>query len=156
MDLKFQVQTKIMKPVEVVFDAVANPDKLNGYFTRTATPMKEGGTALWSFPEFPDEFPVKITKIIPNKMICLDWDSPEGEPTHVEILFEPYDTKSTIVKITESGWKETQKGLNSSYGNCMGWMHMSLCMKAYLEFGINLRKDSFPEMKNPGDYTDWK
>ena len=33
MELKFQVQTKIQKPVEEVFDAVHNPDKLSGYFT---------------------------------------------------------------------------------------------------------------------------
>jgi len=33
MELKFQVQTKIQKPVAEVFDAVQNPEKLSGYFT---------------------------------------------------------------------------------------------------------------------------
>ena len=33
MDIKFEVQTRIQKPVEEVFDAVQNPDKLSGYFT---------------------------------------------------------------------------------------------------------------------------
>ena len=31
------------------------------------------------------------------------------------------------------------KGLKASYDNCGGWMHMSCCLKAYLEYGINLR-----------------
>jgi uncharacterized protein YndB with AHSA1/START domain len=157
MELKFQVQTKIMKPVEEVFDAVANPDKLTKYFTKTATPLEPGETAIWVFPEFPDmEVEVKVTQLIPKKLIALAWDSAEGGyQTQIEIHFEPYDAKSTLLKIKEWGWKETQKGLNSSYGNCQGWMHMTCCMKAYLEFGINLRKDSLPDMKDPSEFTEW-
>ncbi|ALO24786.1 hypothetical protein LEP1GSC137_2235 [Leptospira borgpetersenii str. Noumea 25] len=30
-----------------------------------------------------------------------------------------------------------------SYMNCQGWMNMSCCLKAYLEYGINLRKGFF-------------
>jgi uncharacterized protein (UPF0297 family) len=33
MELKFQVQGKIKKPVTEVIDAVYNPKKLSGYFT---------------------------------------------------------------------------------------------------------------------------
>lgn len=25
------------------------------------------------------------------------------------------------------------------YGNCGGWMHMMCCLKAHIEYGINLR-----------------
>ena len=44
-----------------------------------------------------------------------------------------------MVRISESGWRETPAGLKASYDNCGGWMHMALCLKAYLEHGINLR-----------------
>ena len=153
MELKFQVQTKILKPVEQVFDAVINPSKLSGYFTKTATPMVEGGTAIWTFPEFEGEAKVDVIKIVPNKLIVLEWDSMEGDyKTHIEISFRPYDAESTVLKITESGWKETQKGLDASYMNCEGWMHMSCCMKAFLEYGINLRKGGFPDMTEPGKF----
>jgi hypothetical protein len=43
------------------------------------------------------------------------------------------------VQIRESGWRQDEKGFASSYGNCGGWMHMMLCLKGYLEYGINLR-----------------
>jgi uncharacterized protein YndB with AHSA1/START domain len=157
MELKFQVLTKIMKPVEEVFDAVVNPAKLSGYFTKTATPMKAGETAIWTFPEFEKmEVEVKITQIVPKKLVAFSWDSMEGGyQTHVEIHFEPKGEKATLVKIKEWGWKETEKGLKSSYGNCQGWMHMTCCMKAFLEFGINLRQDSMPEMKDPQEFIDW-
>ena len=63
--------------------------------------------------------------------------------TKVEMSFEALGADSTLVKISESGWKETQSGLNSSYGNCQGWMNMACCLKAFVEYGINLRKGSF-------------
>jgi uncharacterized protein YndB with AHSA1/START domain len=139
MEFKFQIQTKILKPVQEVFDAVANPEKLSGYFTKSATPMREGEKAIWSFYEVPEEFPVQIRQIVPNQLIVFEWDS-HGAMTRVEMRFEPIDAKTTMLKISESGWPETQKGLNSSYDNCQGWTHMSLCLKAYVEYGINLRE----------------
>ena len=159
MELKFTVQTKINKPVSEVFDAVVDPKKLNVYFTTggASAPLKEGTTVQWSFGEFPDEkFPVIVTKVVPNKQIVFEWDAseydkwpekglppPAGYKTRVEMVFESLSPKSTLVKITESGWRDNQNALNASYGNCGGWMHMSMCLKAYLEHGINLRKDSF-------------
>jgi hypothetical protein len=40
--------------------------------------------------------------------------------TRVEMTFEPLDAGSTLARIAESGWRETQKGLDSSYNNCQG------------------------------------
>ena len=45
----------------------------------------------------------------------------------------------TMVQISESGWSDSPVGIKSSYDNCGGWMHMMCAMKAYLEYGINLR-----------------
>jgi hypothetical protein len=49
------------------------------------------------------------------------------------------DAGSTMVQISESGWRDSPEDINSSHGNAGGWMHMMCCMKAYLEYGINLR-----------------
>jgi uncharacterized protein YndB with AHSA1/START domain len=53
--------------------------------------------------------------------------------------FKPLDDGATMVQISESGWRDTPKGIESSYSNCGGWMHMMCCMKAYVEHRINLR-----------------
>ena len=37
MEPKFEVQLKIRKPVDEVFEGVVNPKKLSGYFTKTAS-----------------------------------------------------------------------------------------------------------------------
>ena len=44
-----------------------------------------------------------------------------------------------MVQISESGWPESQKHLEQSYGNAGGWMHMMMGLKGMLEYGINLR-----------------
>jgi len=143
--ISFTVHLSILKPVEEVFDAVIQPDKLSGYFTASASgPMREGSTVKWRFPEFPEEFPVVIRRIVPNDLITLEWESQEGGyNTTVTMKFEALDPNSTLVSISEEGWRPTEKGIRSSYSNCSGWMHMLCSLKAYLEYGINLRKGSF-------------
>ena len=45
--------------------------------------------------------------------------------------------------IAEEGWRETEGGLQASYGNCMGWSQMLCAMKAWVEHGINLREGMY-------------
>lgn len=148
MELKFQVQTKIQKPVAEVFDAVYNPNKLSGYFTNggASAPLDEGTTVEWAFADSPDhekvKFPVTVTKVIPNELIVLGWEGAKGLDTRVEMQFEA-SGGDTIVRIAETGWRETQADLDRSYLNCFGWGQMLCCLKAYTEYGINLRKGAY-------------
>jgi uncharacterized protein YndB with AHSA1/START domain len=137
----FEVQLKIRKPVAEVFEAVVDPKKLTGYFTRTASGrLAPGATVMWSFPEFEGEFPVKVREVVANERIVLEWEAEEGGyDTRIEMAFKPLDDGATMVQIRESGWPETARGIQSSYRNCGGWMHMACCLKAYLEYGVNLR-----------------
>ena len=141
MEPKFEVQLKILKPVHEVFEAVVDPKKLSGYFTKTASGrLAPGATVMWSFPEFPEEFPVKVREVVPDERIVLEWEAQEGGyDTRIEMKFKPLDDGATMVQISESGWRDTPKGIESSYSNCGGWMHMMCCMKAYVEHRINLR-----------------
>jgi uncharacterized protein YndB with AHSA1/START domain len=138
---KFEVQLKIRKPVEEVFEGVVDPKKLSSYFTRTASGrLAEGMTVMWSFLEVPEETPVKVRQVVKNERIVLEWGAAEGGyDTTVEMIFKPLGGGETMVQIRESGFQDTPKGTESSYGNCGGWMHMLCSLKGYLEYGINLR-----------------
>jgi len=141
MEPRFEVQLKIRKPVAEVFEAVVDPGKLSGYFTKTAKGrLATGTTVMWSFPEFEGEFPVKVKEVVPNDRIVLQWEAEEGGyDTLIEMVFKPLDGGNTMLQIRESGWRDNAKSVESSYKNCGGWMHMACSLKAYLEYGINLR-----------------
>jgi uncharacterized protein YndB with AHSA1/START domain len=146
MELRFQVNTKIQKPVEEVFDAVYNPRKLTGYFTTggSSGPLNEGTKVIWRFADYPGDAPITVKRMIRNELIVFEWESMErGYNTVVEMTFKSLNPNETLVTISESGWKQTQPGLDASYGNCQGWMNMVCCLKAFVEYGINLRKGAF-------------
>lgn len=145
MTLKFQVHAKINKPRPEVFDAVCSPDKLSKYFTTggSSGPLTAGSKVIWKYADYPEDVPVLVKRVVPNELIVYEWAAAESPPpynTTVEIVFESLESGRTEVKITESGWRETQKGLDSSYMNCEGWTNMLCCLKAWLECGVNLRE----------------
>ncbi|MBW8907947.1 MAG: SRPBCC domain-containing protein [Mesorhizobium sp.] len=147
MSLGFKISGRIGKPVAEVFDAVVNPTKLSGYFTTiggASAPLVAGTTVTWW-----KAVPVEVDEVIADKRIVLRWDGsgPDVRPpykTRIEMNFEPLDDGGTFVTIVETGWYEDEAGRKSSYGNCEGWSHMLACMKAYLEYGINLREGFYP------------
>lgn len=141
MEPKFQVQLKIRKPVAQVFEAIANPDKLAGYFVQSASgPLAEGATVKWKFAEAPEAFDVVVREVVRNKGIVLEWPAgPGGYNTRVQMVFKALDAQNTMVQISEGGWRDDPAGTKSSYENAGGWMHMMCCLKGYLEYGINLR-----------------
>jgi uncharacterized protein YndB with AHSA1/START domain len=149
MNLEFQVQMKIQKPVREVFDAVYNPEKLSGFFTTgsASAPLDEGTTVQWAFADNPGDenkrFPVKVEKMVPNKLILIRWEGAKDRETSVRMEFEESGDSETIVRISESGWRESQEDLDRSYMNCFGWGQFVCCLKAFAEYGINLRKGAF-------------
>jgi uncharacterized protein YndB with AHSA1/START domain len=140
MEPKFQVQLKIRRPVSDVFEAVVDPKKLTGYFIQNASgPLKEGTTVKWQFAEVPEPFDVTVQRIVKNESIMLEWPGGRNYNTRVEMEFKPLDGNETMVLIRESGWQADEKGIEISYGNAGGWMHMMCCLKAFLEYNVNLR-----------------
>lgn len=146
MDLRFDVYARIARPVAEVFEAVTDPQQLSAYFTTggASAALREGTTVLWKFGDHPGEFPVRVTKLVPNERIEFDWEAEEGGyHTHVLMTFEALQTGGTLVRIAEGGWRPDPKGLKSSYGNCYGWTQMLCCLKAWSEHRINLRQGFF-------------
>ncbi|WP_144222766.1 SRPBCC domain-containing protein [Mesorhizobium amorphae] len=151
MSIAIRVSGRIGKPVAEVFDAVVNPTKLSGYFTTirgASAPLVAGTTVTWW-----GEIPVEVDEVVPERRIVLRWDGsgPDDKPsykTRIEMNFEQLEDGGTFVTIAEEGWREDQAGRKRSYLNCEGWSQMLACMKAYVEYGINLRDGYYrSEMK---------
>ncbi len=158
MELKFEVSTRIGRPVHEVFEAVADPARLSAYFTTGGAVgrLETGATVQWEFADFPGAIPVEVVEVVQDEKIVLRWEANEGVPadaepvvtagymTTVTMTFSALDDGArTLVRIAEEGWRETPTGLKASYGNCMGWAQMLSALKASVEYGINLRNGAY-------------
>ncbi len=145
MRLESKAAIQIQKTIEEVFEGVVNPDKMTKYFISESTGRMETGKELiWKFPEFDDKFPITDIKIEPNRSIAFVWD-PE---TLVKITLEKLPDNSTLVKVIENGKELTEENLNWALENSGGWANFLACLKAYLEYGVQLRKGAFEFMRN--------
>jgi len=141
--LEIKTAIQILKSVNDVFEAIVNPSKMSNYFISKSTGrMEEGRQLKWQFPEFEMEFPIRVGKIEKDKYISFYWDL-DGIELLVEITLTSIDNTATIVTITEKSRKNDEAGIKWLKGNTEGWANFLACLKAYLEYGINLRKGAF-------------
>ena len=111
--------------------------------------MEEGKEVIWKFPEFDFEFPVRVGKIEKDKYISYRWDLDNTELS-VEMTLVPRGPDATLVTITEKGMYNDAEGIKWLKGNTEGWANFLACLKAWLEYGINLRKGAFDFMSDKG------
>lgn len=147
MQLTVTVSITIQKSVNEVFEAIVNPAHMSGYFIAESTgKLEEGKTVTWKFPEFDFTFPVFVEKVETNNCIIFLWED-AGQQTKVTILLSKREPDCTFIKITEGEKQADEAGIKWLQGNTEGWANFLACLKAYLEYGINLRKGAFDEMK---------
>ena len=134
----------IQKPVAEVFKAIVEPELMKHYFISEGSGRMEAGKEIhWSFPEFEGSFPLTVNEVIPGKKITFTWD-PQSV---VKIELEERADKDTVVKVFEEGHQQDEAGIRWAIGQTEGWANFLACMKAYLEYGIHLRKGAFDFMK---------
>lgn len=145
--LEIKVAMQIQKPIHEVFEAIINPEKMSNYFISHSTGKMESGKKLiWKFPEFDFECPVQVDKVETNSFISYNWET-NGQQLLVEIKLESKEEDSTLVSISEKSMDIDENGLKWLSGNSFGWSNFLSCLKAYLEYGINLRKGAFDFMR---------
>ena len=146
MKLICQAAIQIQKPVNEVFENSVNPDKMTNYFIGTSSGRMENGvTLIWTFPEFDEKCPVSDIRLISEQLIEFKWDV--GTVVRIELKEQP--DKSTLVRVTEDGRDNDEAGLKWFSGNTEGWANFLACLKAFSEYGINLRKGAFDYLKQP-------
>ena len=144
--LEIETAIGILKTPHEVFEAIVDPARMSNYFiSQGSGRLEEGKVIMWRFPEFDFEFPVKVARIEKDSFVSFRWES-DGIDMLVEMTLTPRGTGSTVVRITEKSRKLDEAGLKWLQGNTQGWANFLACLKAYLEYGINLRKGAFDFM----------
>lgn len=146
--LEIKTALQILRPTHDVFEAIVDPVKMANYFiAKGSGRMEEGKEVIWKFPEFDFEFPVRVGKIEKDKYISYRWDLDNTELS-VEMKLVPKGPDATLVTITEKGMNNDAEGIKWLKGNTEGWANFLACLKAWLEYGINLRKGAFDFMSD--------
>ena len=145
--LEVNVALQISRPVNEVFEAIVDPAEMTNYFiSKSSGRMVEGKQITWGFPEFTVEFPIIVDKIVENSYVSYYWEI-DGEMLLVEITLSPVNGDATVVTITEKSRDNDESGVLWLKRNTEGWANFLACLKAYLEYGINLRKGAFDFLK---------
>ncbi|WP_263118614.1 SRPBCC domain-containing protein [Cellulomonas sp. RIT-PI-Y] len=146
-ELSFAVSGRIGRPVQQVYEAVADPAQLSRYFTTGGARgrLVAGETVTWAFHDFPGDVPVHVVEADAPHRIVVRWGSEEAADgsgyTVTTFEFEPVDGGTrTLLTISESSWRATPSGATSAFGNCEGWTSMLNALKAWLEHGVVLRE----------------
>jgi uncharacterized protein YndB with AHSA1/START domain len=148
--LEIKTAIQILKPINEVFEAIVDPVQMSNYFiSKSSGRMETGKQIMWKFPEFDMEFPIRVGKIIIDEYISYYWDV-EGNELLVEMTLAPRGESSTLVTITERSRANDEEGIKWLKGNTAGWANFLACLKAYLEYKINLRKGAFDFMSDKG------
>lgn len=133
----------IQKSISEVFEAIINPEIMTNYFiSESSGKLEQGKEVVWKFPEFDEKLPVQTLEIIENKLIVLDWD-PESV---IRMELEEDSNKNTTIRVSEEGYQADEKGIKWLTSQTQGWANFLACMKAWLEYGVHLRKGAFDYM----------
>jgi uncharacterized protein YndB with AHSA1/START domain len=127
-------KVKILKPTNEIFEAFVDPSKIsNFWFSSSSERWEQGKTVTLTYDEYGYQGDITIIEIEENKKIVFQW----GEHI-VTITLKELDNSSTIIEVTEEGFKDNDDELISQLlDNKEGWVYMLTCLKSYLEFGVN-------------------
>jgi uncharacterized protein YndB with AHSA1/START domain len=129
----------MLRPLGEVFDAIVDPDKMKHYFISGASGAMVPKTgAEWEFGDVGAKVHVDVVTVDEKEGIVFDW-SACGLPTRVTIRLQPDDANATVVVVNESTFSFDEEGAKRALGQNAGWTYTLCCLKAYLQFGINLR-----------------
>lgn len=150
--LTINTALQIKRAAIEAYEAVVDPIKMSDYFIEESTGrMEEGAELKWKFPEFEAESAVKVLELISAEKVVFEWEGAKGVTTKVEITFERRPEGGVLVRVAEGEMENNEEGIKWLKNNTEGWANFLACMKASLEFGINLRKGGFDFMKPPED-----
>jgi uncharacterized protein YndB with AHSA1/START domain len=128
---------KIAKPVNEVFEAIVNPEKMSNYwFSSGSGKLEQGKTITLRYEEYGAQVDIKVLDIEVNKKIVYQWGA-NGEGHIVTITLKELDSMSSIIEVNEEGFDEhDDKLISQLLDNKEGWVYMLTCLKGYLEFGV--------------------
>ncbi|MGS2778733.1 SRPBCC family protein [Robertmurraya sp. GLU-23] len=138
MNTQITTKFKILTSANEVFEAIVDPKKIGNYwFSSSSERWEQGKKITLRYDEYEAEGVIKVVEIVEGKKIVYSWGEEHGEESTVTIVLKELNQSTTLIEITESGFKEDDPDLVAKLlGKKEGWVYMLSCLKAYLENGV--------------------
>lgn len=137
----------IRKPVAEVFEAFITPEiTTNFWFTKSSGKLEEGEEIIWTWEMYNLDVPVRVSEIIPNEKIEIEWGNYD-DMTRVVFNFKEISENETFVNVVNDLFKGNTDELKKQIRDSTGGFNLVMAgCKAWQEHGINLNliKDRFP------------
>lgn len=140
-NLGFNFACVIKAPVDKVFNTIADQAAISTFFTDASSgPLTTGATVHWRFDELGIDIDVRVEEVVPNRRIVASWPASRGVgyPTTFTFTFESR-VDSTVIHVSETGWRPDRLGIESAFDQCSGWTHFFASLKARLEHNVDLK-----------------
>jgi len=149
-NLSISTKIQVAKSREEVFQTIIDRKELSKFFiSEASSDLIAGKQITWKFPEFKFvAFSIEVLKVVFPAIIILTWEGAENYITTVTFELIEIEEDQTLVSITEEGMQNNAEGIAWLGRNSEGWANFLACLKAYLEYGINLRKGAFEFLRN--------
>jgi len=140
MAFDVHVRERILQPVGRVFEAVMDPEQMSHYFISKGSGRLEAGKDItWEFADVGTSVKLHVLEVVKDKRIVYE-SKALGDLIRTTINFEAEGPDATVITITDSSFPMTDEGVKRALGQNAGWTYTLCGLKAYLQFGINLRK----------------
>jgi uncharacterized protein YndB with AHSA1/START domain len=147
----------IRKPQMEVFEALADPSITTRFwYTKSTGRMSDGADLTWTWEMYNHSVNVKVKEVQPCQRIRFEWyQYDKSIPSTVDFRFIPYNSSSTYLRITETGFTgDADNQVKRASDSTGGFTFLLSALKAALEHDITLRvvHDAFPpNLKIPSD-----
>ncbi|NLG69074.1 MAG: SRPBCC domain-containing protein [Firmicutes bacterium] len=143
--MEVRARTFVLASPERVYDALATPEGLNGWFTSEAVLEARPGGRLhlgwrdWGVDRTTVEDDGHVVEASRPDRLVWRWhpDTP-SYTTEVAVTLQPRDG-GTVVEVVESGFAADEGGRAAFVQNAVGWGETLTLLKVYLEYGIRAR-----------------
>ncbi|MDE2869189.1 MAG: SRPBCC domain-containing protein [Chloroflexota bacterium] len=137
--LDFEFTCVIDAPVDRVFNTIADQAAISTFFTDASSgPLTTGATLHWRFGDLVID--VQVEEVVPNQRIVCNWPAAGKVDYRTTFTFTfQSHADSTVIHVSETGWRPDAPGIASAFDQCSGWTHFFASLKARLEHNVDLK-----------------
>lgn len=138
MDVEVKVHERVARGIHDVFTAIVDPAKMSKYFISGASAALDAAKTIeWEFADVGVTVPIEVITVERDRTIVFE-GGPPGAKTRTTITLAEEDG-ATVVTIHEAKFAMDEAGVKRALGQAAGWTYFLACLKAYLQFGVDLR-----------------